>query len=676
MNPNLALTSGSRLLRITRHLVPGIASLTAAWSAPIGIITGTGSYTQDFNVLPGSGTSNPWTDDATIAGWHAQRTGTGTTIAADVGTGTGGNLYSYGAAEATDRALGSIGSGNAAAGSFAYGVQLQNTSGSAITINSLAYVGEQWRKSGVTAPQTVTLWYKLGLSPITTLDPAGDSGWTAVPSGDFSSPVNTTTGTALYGNDPANRTAISIDPNINIPNGSYVMLRWNDPDHSGLDHGLAIDDVALGWTVNATPAITLSADPTTFEENAGAAAATGTVSISTPAVTDLVITLTSSDPTEAAVDASVTILAGHNTATFAVDAIDDADVDGTCNVTIQASATGYAAGSTVIQVSDSGDVSLPPTLGAGAIAFVGFNADGNDNLAFVALASIAAGDTILFTDNEWNGADIGAGGAFNTGEGVVTWAAPAGGVAAGTVVTLNALKSSPPNASLGTLTKTAGTLDLNVTGETVYAYQGASLVPTGFLAIIATQTTGATAGTGLSPSHMVYLPNDVDIAAYSGPRANRPGFAAYLAAIGTPTNWATEDGSGDQSLNAIAPEVPFDTTGFALASGSSYAAWAKDNANDEAAAADTDGDGVPNGIEYFMGEPHATFTPNPSVANGKITWPHNAGTSATFTVMTSTDLIHWQPATSGVKDLGTSIEFTLPDQPARIFVCLEVDTGP
>jgi hypothetical protein len=42
-------------------------------------------------------------------------------------------------------------------------------------------------------------------------------------------------------------------------------------------------------------------------------------------------------------------------------------------------------------------------LNVGSIAIVGFNADGNDNLAFVALVDIPAGETIYFEDNEWNG---------------------------------------------------------------------------------------------------------------------------------------------------------------------------------------------------------------------------------------------------------------------------------
>lgn len=49
-------------------------------------------------------------------------------------------------------------------------------------------------------------------------------------------------------------------------------------------------------------------------------------------------------------------------------------------------------------------------LGPGSIAFVGFNADGSDNVAFVALEDLPPGTVIFFQDNEWTGS------AFNTGE--------------------------------------------------------------------------------------------------------------------------------------------------------------------------------------------------------------------------------------------------------------------
>ena len=30
-----------------------------------------------------------------------------------------------------------------------------------------------------------------------------------------------------------------------VPDGHFLMVRWSDIDHSGSDHGLAIDDVAI-----------------------------------------------------------------------------------------------------------------------------------------------------------------------------------------------------------------------------------------------------------------------------------------------------------------------------------------------------------------------------------------------------------------------------------------------
>ncbi|MBK9288284.1 MAG: IPT/TIG domain-containing protein [Flavobacteriales bacterium] len=165
-----------------------------------------------------------------------------------------------GATSASDRALGSVGSGNAAIGSLAYGVLLRNTSGSAITSLSVAFTGEQWRRENVAA-QTITFWYKTSSSTITSLN-AGttNTGWTAVTALDFTSPQNSATAAALDGNAGANRTVISAVaiPALSLANNDYIMLRWSDIDHTGSDHGLSIDDVTVSWTVTATPA-----DPTT-----------------------------------------------------------------------------------------------------------------------------------------------------------------------------------------------------------------------------------------------------------------------------------------------------------------------------------------------------------------------------------------------------------------------------
>ncbi len=778
-------TSGRfpKLSPVSRTLlaVSSAALLSAGLhAAPIVISSAPGSYTQDFNTLNTTG-SPAFVDDSTIAGVSSQRSGTGNSIVAGTGSANGGGLYSYGTGTNADRALGTIGSGNVAAGNFAHGVQFQNTSGSTVTINSLAYAGEQWRKSGDLTAQALTLWYKIGSSAVTALEPLSDVGWTALPSGDFTSPVTTATGAALDGNAAANRTEIAFDPALDLSSGQFVMFRWKDIDHVGADHGLAIDDVSVGWTASASPAISVSATPNSFAENAGASASSGTVTIpvalganlivdlvssdnteatvpssvtifagmtsanftisavddlladgsqavnltassagyvsgqtvlsvtndtdaaitvsilpasfgenagptaATGNVTlaedtpfDLTVDLISSDPGEATVPASVTILAGTKTIGFVVDAIDDTAVDGTQNVTIGASAMDYTSGSLVIQVTDDGDVAPPATLSPGAIAFTGFSADGDDALSFVVLAPIADTDVIHFTDNEWNGSPVGAGGIFNVGEGTLTWTPPSGGVAAGTVISFVGLSSPSPAASEGTLVESSGSYNASGDGETVYAYQGDLQVATGFLAVVTTTTGDSTAGTGLTASNIVTLTANVDIAEYTGSRTGQSSFPGYLPLIdNTATNWITQNGTGDQSGDGTAPDVPFDDTDFTISgSGADYATYAAANAGGQGPTLDFDNDGVTNGVEYFFGATGSTFTSNPVPnAAGQVSYPHPVATpGTTFIVKTSPDLVTWTPVTH--TESGGFVRYTLPSGQGKIFVRLEVVVGP
>lgn len=230
-------------------------------------MSSTGTYSQDFNSLGSSGGPFTWTDNSTIANWYSQRTGSGTTYVVDNGANNGGGLYSYGTTASTERALGTVGSSNAAAGSFAHGVQLQNTSGNVITDIKVSYTLEEWRCAGAVTANVITFWYKTSSSPISALNPNSNGTWTAVTALNLSSPVNTTPTGALDGNAVANKvsaSSISI-PGLSLANGDYIMLKWDDPDHSGTDHGLAIDDVTIAWTTNSTPvgAATLAAGPAT-----------------------------------------------------------------------------------------------------------------------------------------------------------------------------------------------------------------------------------------------------------------------------------------------------------------------------------------------------------------------------------------------------------------------------
>jgi uncharacterized protein len=237
------------------------------------------SITQNFNMLPASGSAT-WTNDSTLPGWYHARTGTGTTIVANDGSSNAGNLYSYGTGTNTDRALGSLGSGNAAIGNLFWGIRLTNNTGSTITSLDVSYTGEQWRNSAAAA-QTISFSYLIGSPTVTGSLAEFQSAGVAVPQLDFTSPITGGTAAALNGNLAANRVTLTHSiTGLNIPNGTEVMLRWSDPDHTGADHGLSIDDFSVTAQGGAAPLTLGINDVSQDEGNSGQTAFTFTVSLS------------------------------------------------------------------------------------------------------------------------------------------------------------------------------------------------------------------------------------------------------------------------------------------------------------------------------------------------------------------------------------------------------------
>ena len=255
----------------------------------ISVITLGTPITQNFDTLIASGSAT-WTNDSTLTGWYHARTGTGTTIVAQNGSSNAGNLYSYGTGTATDRALGSLGSGNAAVGNLFWGIELTNNTGATITSLDVSYTGEQWRNSAAAA-QTVAFSYLVGSPTVTGSLAEFQSAGVAVPQLDFTSPITGGTALQLDGNLAANRVTLTHSiTGLNIPNGTEVMLRWSDPDHTGADHGLSIDDFSVTANgVGATPNISVNdaqlaepASPNTADMTftvSLSAAATGAVSV-------------------------------------------------------------------------------------------------------------------------------------------------------------------------------------------------------------------------------------------------------------------------------------------------------------------------------------------------------------------------------------------------------------
>lgn len=213
-------------------------------SAQISVTTLGTPITENFDTLPATGSAT-WTNNSTIPGWFHARTGTGTTIVANNGSSNAGNLYSYGTGTDAERALGSLGSGNAAIGNLFWGVRLQNNTGMTITSLEVTYTGEQWRNSAAAA-QTVAFSYLVGSPTVTGSLAEFQSAGVAVPSLDFTSPITGGAAGALDGNLAANRVTLTFAiTGLSVPNGTEIMLRWSDPDHTGADHGLSIDDFSV-----------------------------------------------------------------------------------------------------------------------------------------------------------------------------------------------------------------------------------------------------------------------------------------------------------------------------------------------------------------------------------------------------------------------------------------------
>lgn len=104
-----------------------------------------------------------------------------------------------------------------------------------------------------------------------------------------------------------------------------------------------------------------------------------------------------------------------------------------------------------------------------------------------------------------------------------------------------------------------------------------------------------------------------------------------------------------------------------------YSGWKAANAGGQDASGDFDGDGTPNGVEYFYGETGSTFTANPQPINGVITFPRDASaTGVTYKVWKSADLVTWTDVTSATTTGASGVSYTLPTGEGKVFVRLEV----
>lgn len=259
------------------YLVTLLAAGLAAGQAQINYTGGT--YSENFDGLPntgnttlaGTGTVGVQAAVPGVSGWQAARVGgTATTainINADIGTGTGGRFYSYGAASSSERALGSVGSGTTWGG---FGASLLNASSDTYDSITISFYHEIWSRQGTTQAAPAAwddiLAFAYGFSstpgitaanyitsaamtPLAALNATSPSSieWNSVTDGS-TPPRNVDGNSATY-----RQLVTATISGLNWAPGDTFFMRWQDSDTGGFDSGHGIDDLALTTTVIPEP---------------------------------------------------------------------------------------------------------------------------------------------------------------------------------------------------------------------------------------------------------------------------------------------------------------------------------------------------------------------------------------------------------------------------------------
>jgi hypothetical protein len=239
----------------SRSLVGTLAALLAAgWlsasplparaAGSVSLTTIGAASTQSFDGLSALGTTNAISAAPGLGGWDLTESGGSTRDNEQYGTTTGsdanGDTYSFGTfASFGDRALGGL---RGMTLTPVFGASFTNNTGVAIARLDVAYTGEMYRAGVLNRNAADRLDFQLSLdaTSLTT------GTWTDYDALDFSSPVINTTVGAKDGNASAFRTARSLQiAGLAIANGASFWIRWTDFDITGVDDGLAVDDLSI-----------------------------------------------------------------------------------------------------------------------------------------------------------------------------------------------------------------------------------------------------------------------------------------------------------------------------------------------------------------------------------------------------------------------------------------------
>lgn len=219
-------------------------------------IPAAGIYTQNFDSLASTGTTQTWLDNSTITGWYAAKDAfaEGQYIVRN-GISNFSTLISYGLD--TDRAAGFGNTGSFYSTSLA--IRFANSTSQSISGLSVGFDGEQWGRKTHATPAADTLYfsYKIYTTSPGNSGLLNNTGWIDAPSLDFVSPNwSDPTAANLDGNFAGNRVSNINDvfSSLTLLPGQELWLRWAAYGESIGNHDLAIDNLTVSFGTIPEPA--------------------------------------------------------------------------------------------------------------------------------------------------------------------------------------------------------------------------------------------------------------------------------------------------------------------------------------------------------------------------------------------------------------------------------------
>jgi hypothetical protein len=206
------------------------------------------NYSQDFNTLDTTSTAS----SNLPSGWAIAEKGNAAadnTYVGSNGNTNSGNTYSLGNVGSTERAIGSLGSGN---NRSRFGFWFTNNTGSTIYSATVTYKCEQWRLGDTTTTFSDTTLFEHSTLALGIWDTVNS--WINTPSLNMSSAVSAVGPVgAVDGNTAAYQLTKTGTINMTVPNGSSCWIRFAEINIGGSDDMLALDDLSI--TFGTIPSI-------------------------------------------------------------------------------------------------------------------------------------------------------------------------------------------------------------------------------------------------------------------------------------------------------------------------------------------------------------------------------------------------------------------------------------